>query len=171
MINVDIVEQLIPNPATMAATLCSVLVLFLLVRKFLWPSVKRYLNARADAMQEELAKSMEARNDAEKDREQARSELENASRRGEEIVSIAIREAKDEKKAILDKAEVEANALRKEAREQMEKERNEMYSSMQKEIVDVAFAAAGKLIGTQKGEEADRLAIEAFVKEAEQNDQ
>lgn len=171
MINVDIVEQLIPNPATMAATLCSVLVLFLLVRKFLWPSVKRYLNARADAMQEELAKSMEARNDAEKDREQARSELENASRRGEEIVSIAIREAKDEKKAILDKAEVEANALRKEAREQMEKERNEMHSSMQKEIVDVAFAAAGKLIGTQKGEEADRLAIEAFVKEAEQNDQ
>ena len=57
MINVDIVEQLIPNPATMAATLCSVLVLFLLVRKFLWPSVKRYLNARADAMQEELEKS------------------------------------------------------------------------------------------------------------------
>lgn len=171
MIDVDIVEQLVPNPATMAATLCSVLVLFLLVRKFLWPSVKRYLDARAEAMQQELAKSMEARSAAENDRQQARSELENASKKGEEIVSLAIKEAKDERKNILDKAEVEANALRKEAREQMEKERNEMYSSMQKEIVDVAFAAAGKLIGTQKGEEADRLAIEAFVKEAEQNDQ
>lgn len=171
MINVDIVEQLIPNPATMAATLCSVLVLFLLVRKFLWPSVKRYLNARADAMQDELAKSMEARSNAEKDRELARNELADASKRGEEIVSIAIQEAKDEKKSILAKAEMEADAMRKEAREQMEKERNEMYSSMQKEIVDVAFAAAGKLIGSEKGEEADRLAIEAFVKEAEQNDQ
>ena len=171
MIDVDIVEQLIPNPATMAATLCSVLVLFLLVRKFLWPSVKKYLDARADAMQEELAKSMEARSAAETDRQQARSELESASKRGEEIVSLAIREAKDEKKNILAKAEQEAEALRKEAREQMEKERIDMYSSMQKEIVDVAFAAAGKLIGEQKGEEADRLAIEAFVKEAEQNDQ
>lgn len=171
MINVDIVEQLIPNPMTMAATLCSVLVLFLLVRRFLWPSVKKYLDARADAMQEELAKSMQAHNDAQKDRELARNELESASKRGEEIVSIAIREAKDEKKTILEKAEKEAEALRKEAREQMEKERVDMYSSMQKEIVDVAFAAAGKLIGEQKGEEADRLAIEAFVKEAEQNDQ
>ena len=171
MIDVDIVEQLVPNPATMAATLCSVLVLFLLVRKFLWPSVKRYLDARAEAMQQELAKSMEARSAAENDRQQARSELEKASKKGEEIVSIAIQEAKDERKNILDKAEVEANALRKEAREQMEKERIEMYSSMQKEIVDVAFAAAGKLIGEQKGEEADCLAIEAFVKEAEQNDQ
>lgn len=171
MIDVDIVEQLVPNPATMAATLCSVLVLFLLVRKFLWPSVKRYLDARAEAMQQELAKSMEARSAAENDRQQARSELENASKKGEEIVSIAIKEAKDERKNILDKAEQEADALRKEAREQMEKERIEMYSSMQKEIVDVAFAAAGKLIGEQKGEEADRLAIEAFVKEAEQNDQ
>ena len=171
MINVDIVEQLIPNPATMAATLCSVLVLFLLVRKFLWPSVKQYLDARAEAMQQELAKSMEARSAAENDRQQARSELEKASKKGEEIVSIAIKEAKDERKNILDKAEQEADALRKEAREQMDKERIEMYSSMQKEIVDVAFAAAGKLIGEQKGEEADRLAIEAFVKEAEQNDQ
>lgn len=171
MIDVDIVEQLVPNPATMAATLCSVLVLFLLVRKFLWPSVKRYLDARAEAMQQELAKSMEARSAAESDRQRARNELEKASEKGEEIVSIAIKEAKDERKNILDKAEQEADALRKEAREQMEKERIEMYSSMQKEIVDVAFAAAGKLIGEQKGEEADRLAIEAFVKEAEQNDQ
>lgn len=41
-----------------------------------------------------------------------------------------------------------------------------MYASMKQEMVDVAFSAAGKLIGEHEGEKVDRQAIDAFVKEA-----
>ena len=50
MIDIDIVEQLIPNPMTMLVQLCSTLVLFLLMKKFLWKSVKNFLDVRADKM-------------------------------------------------------------------------------------------------------------------------
>ena len=64
MINVDIVEQLVPNLLTMIVQLCSTLVLFLLMKKFLWPSVKKFLDKRADVMQEDLEASAQARKEA-----------------------------------------------------------------------------------------------------------
>lgn len=170
-LNIDIVEQLVPNPMTMLVSLCSVLVLFLLMKKFLWKSVKRYMELRAEKMQEDLAASEEAKKAALSDREAAHAELSEASRRSEEIVSAAVRQAKDEKNTILAQASNEAAAIRRKAEEQIEAERSEMYASMQKEIVDVAFAAAGRLVGEKNGSEADRNAIEAFVKEASGNDQ
>ena len=88
-----------------------------------------------------------------------------ASTKSEEIVSAAIQQAKQEKKQILAQADKEAAAVKQRAQEQIEAERREMYASMKKEMVDVAFSAAGKLIGEHEGEKVDRQAIDAFVKE------
>ena len=89
-----------------------------------------------------------------------------SSTKSDEIVSAAIQQAKQEKKQILAQADKEAAAVKQRAQEQIEAERREMYASMKKEMVDVAFSAAGKLIGEHEGEKVDRQAIDAFVKEA-----
>ena len=166
MINIDIVEQLVPNVYTMIVQLCSTLVLFLLMKKFLWKSVKKFMNAREEKMQSDLAASAQAKQDALGDRQKALSELQEASSRSKQIVDAAVQQAKDEKTNILAQANQEADAVRKKAQEQIESERQDMYRSMQKEMVDVAMAAAGKLIGEKSNEEMDRKAVDAFVKEA-----
>ena len=163
---VNIVEQLFPNGLTVLTQLCSTLVLFLVAKHFLWASVKKFLDARADKMQEELALSQKAKEDAFADRKAALEQLNTASTKSEEIVSAAIQQAKQEKKHILAQADKEASAVKQRAQEQIEAERREMYASMKKEMVDVAFSAAGKLIGEYEGEKVDRQAIDAFVKEA-----
>lgn len=163
---VNIVEQLFPNGLTVLTQLCSTLVLFLVAKHFLWASVKKFLDARADKMQEELALSQQAKEEAFADRKAALEQLNTASTKSEEIVSAAIQQAKQEKKQILAQADKEAAAVKQRAQEQIEAERREMYASMKKEMVDVAFSAAGKLIGEYEGEKVDRQAIDAFVKEA-----
>ena len=163
---VNIVEQLFPNGLTALTQLCSTLVLFLIAKKFLWESVKKFLDARAEKMQEELALSQQAKEEALADRRVALEQLNTASTKSEEIVSAAIQQAKQEKKQILAQADKEAAAVKQRAQEQIEAERREMYASMKKEMVDVAFSAAGKLIGEYEGEKVDRQAIDAFVKEA-----
>ena len=163
---VNIVEQLFPNGLTALTQLCSTLVLFLIAKIFLWPSVKKFLDARAEKMQEELALSQQAKEEALADRKVALEQLNTASTKSEEIVSAAIQQAKQEKKQILAQADKEAAAVKQRAQEQIEAERREMYASMKKEMVDVAFSAAGKLIGEREGEKVDRQAIDAFVKEA-----
>ena len=162
---VNIVEQLFPNVLTVLVQLCSTFVLFLIAKIFLWPSVKKFLDARAEKMQEELALSQKAKEEALADRKVALEQLNTASTKSEEIVSAAIQQAKQEKKQILAQADKEAAAVKQRAQEQIEAERREMYASMKKEMVDVAFSAAGKLIGEQEAEKVDRQAIDAFVKE------
>lgn len=162
---VNIVEQLFPNGLTVLTQLCSTLILFLIAKYFLWASVKSFLNARAEKMQEELALSQKAKEEAFADRKVALEQLNTASTKSEEIVSAAIQQAKQEKKQILAQADKEAAAVKQRAQEQIEAERREMYASMKKEMVDVAFSAAGKLIGEQEAEKVDRQAIDAFVKE------
>ena len=162
---VNIVEQLFPNGLTVLTQLCSTLILFLIAKYFLWASVKSFLNARAEKMQEDLALSQKAKEEALADRKVALEQLNTASTKSEEIVSAAIQQAKQEKKQILAQADKEAAAVKQRAQEQIEAERREMYASMKKEMVDVAFSAAGKLIGEYEAEKVDRQAIDAFVKE------
>ena len=166
MIDVDIVGQLVPNPLTMIVQLCSTFVLFLLMRKYLWSSVKEFLAKRGEKMQEDLTAGEQARLAAESDREAAALQLKNAGSRSEEIVAAAVKEAGSRKETILAEANKEADMVRKKAREQMQAERDAMYTDMQKEMVEVALAAAGKLLAKDSAEELDEKAIDAFVKEA-----
>jgi F-type H+-transporting ATPase subunit b len=166
MIDIDIVEQLIPNPLTMLVQLCSTLVLFLLMKKLLWKSVKDYLQARSDKMQEDLTAQEAARTAAESDREAASLQLQQAGSRSEEIVAAAVREAGSQRETILADAERDAESVRKRAHEQIEQEREEMYSDMRREMVEVALTAASTLLSGEKAENLDRQAIDAFVKEA-----
>lgn len=170
MITIDIVEQLVPNPITMVVQLLSTLVLFLVARHFLWPSVKKFMEVRSDKMQEDLTKSEEAKALALEDRNNAKLELQNASKRSEDIVNAAVKEARDEKENILAQADKEATTLRKKAEEQIAAERQEMYQSVQKEMVEVALLAAEKLIREKNTDDMDREAIDQFVKEVTGNE-
>ena len=171
MIDVDIIGKLVPNPLSMVVQLCSTLVLFLLVKKFLWKSVQNFFNARTEKMQSDLTAGEQAKNEAIADRDKAHEELSHAAAKSEEIVNAAVKEAKDEKAGILAQASREAEAERKKAHEQIEAERNAMYDSVKEEMVNVAMDAAGKLIGEKNGEELDRKAIADFVKEASAHDE
>lgn len=165
MIDIDVLSQLIPNPLTMLVQLCSTLVLFLLMKKFLWSSVENFLEQRSLKMQSDLEASEQAKQEALSDRQKALAQLNEASDKAEQIVSAAVKQAKDEKAGILAQADKEADAARKKAHEQIEAERQAMYADMKKEMVEVALAAAGKLLGDQNPEDLDRDAIDAFVKE------
>ena len=166
MLNVDIIGQLVPNPLTMIVQLCSTFVLFFLAKIFLWPSVKKFLDARTEKMQSDLNATETAKQEALADREKASLELSSAAGKAEEIVSAAVKQAKDEKASILAQADKEANAAKKRAHEQIEAERAEMIQGMQREMVEVALAAAGRLIGEKNPEVLDAQAIDMFVKEA-----
>jgi F0F1-type ATP synthase membrane subunit b/b' len=85
MIDIDVLGQLIPNPLTMLVQLCSTLVLFLLAKKFLWPSVQAYLGKRSEKMQSDLEVSEQAKQEALSDRQKALNQLNEASDKAEQI--------------------------------------------------------------------------------------
>ncbi len=167
MIDIDIIGQLFPNPLTVVVQLCSTAVLFLIVRKFLWGTVTKFLDQRGEKLQEDLTAAEEAKTAALEDRTKALEQLHEASKKSEDIVGAAVKEAKSQKEQILQDAKGQAAATVKRAQEQIEAERQEMYKSMRTEMVNVALDAAEKLIGEKSDTEMDRDAVNAFVREAE----
>ena len=158
MITVDIVNQLFPNIVTVIVQLCSTLVLFLVAKKFLWKSVKNWMNVRAEKMQADLSASQKP-----KDAAQAARRYATGSRKSEAMIEAAVKQAGQEKESILEEARRQASAEKQKAHAQIEAERVAMYDSMKKEMVDIALDAAAKLIGDKNTDEMDRQAIEAFV--------
>ena len=109
MIDIDVIGQLLPNPITMLTQLCSTLVLFLVIKKFLWKSITGMLDRRAEKMQEELTASEQARQQAQQDRENARQELKEAVTRSQTMIEKATVEAKSVREEIVRKAKTEAD--------------------------------------------------------------
>ena len=93
--DIDIIGKLVPNPLSMVVQLCSTLVLFLLVKKFLWKSVQNFFNARTEKMQSDLTAGEQAKNEAIADRDKAHEQIE-AERNAmydsvkEEMVNVAM---------------------------------------------------------------------------------
>ena len=165
MIEIDVIGQLLPNPITMLTQLCSTLVLFLVIKKFLWKSITGMLDRRAEKMQEELTASEQARQQAQQDRENARQELKEAVTRSQTMIEKATVEAKSVREEIVRKAKTEADDQIIRARGQIELERSQMQSEIHREMVEVAMSAAEKLIGEKSIEAGDRQAVDQFVKE------
>ena len=165
MIDIDVIGQLLPNPITMLTQLCSTLVLFLVIKKFLWKSITGMLDRRAEKMQEELTASEQARQQAQQDRENARQELKEAVTRSQTMIEKATVEAKSVREEIVRKAKTEADDQIIRARGQIEWERSQMQSEIHREMVEVAMSAAEKLIGEKSSEAGDRQAVDQFVKE------
>lgn len=163
----DILSQLIPNPLTMIAQLCCTFILFMLVRKFLWKSIKAYFAARSEKMHADMLESQQAKEAALEDRKQASLELQNAASKRQEIMDSAIKEAKQEKETILLEANQQAEAVRRKAEEQIVLEKQRMQESIKEEIVNVALLAAGKLLGDQNADTIDQNAISTLIKEVE----
>ena len=164
MIDIDVIGQLLPNPITMLTQLCSTLVLFLVVKKFLWKSVTNMLDKRSEKMQEELILSNQAKEAAEADRQMAKRQLKEAAEQSQKIIERAEIEAKTVRQEIVSKAKNEAEDQLIKAKDQIEQERSAMQSSMQREMVEIAMLAAEKLMGEKSSEESDREAVEAFIK-------
>ena len=166
MIDIDVIGQLIPNPITMITQLCSTAVLFIFVKKFLWKSVINILDKRSMKMQEELLESEKAKEEALADRKKAEEELKAAAVQSSQMIERAVNEAKVVREDIVSKAKAEAQDQLSKARSQIEMERAKMQSDMHREMVEIAMTAAEKLISEKSDEEADRKAVDAFVKEA-----
>ena len=144
-------------------SLCNLVILFFILKKFLYKPVKRILAARqaeydakvaeADgklAEAEEVKAALDekfAAADDEADRI-LKDAKENAERRGAAIVT----EAKDKADLIVRNAESEADLRRRKAEE-----------SIKDDIADVSVEIAGKIIGREVNESDHRRLVDDFI--------
>ena len=155
------------DPVTVILTIVNLLVLFLILRKLFWRPISEFLDKRRQMVNDDL-------DNARRDREEARGLLEEHRRliaqhksEGAEIIQTATRQADARKEEIILEAGREAAALAERAKAELALERLRALEELRTEIMDLAVAAAEKMLVRNLSSQDKEAFIDSALKEIE----
>ena len=150
---------------TIIFTWGNLLVLFLLMKKFLFKPVRKMMLDRENevkAMYDNAEKSM---TDAENLKTEYESKLSSAKTEAEDIVKSATRSAALKSEEIISDAHARAQEIIERADKQIEAERRNAENELKNEVSDIALAIASKVIESELDEEKHKKLIDGFIAE------
>ena len=155
----DVTEFLSIDLTTIIATLLNTLILFLVLKHFLFDKVNKVIEDRKNDVKETYRQAEEAKENAEKLEAEYTSRLEGAKEESAQIIQTATRKAQQRSDEIISEARTEAKGLVDNASREIEREKKIAVN----QITDIAFSAAAAVVEKDMtGEDNERL-IEKFI--------
>lgn len=156
------------NPVSFAEGLTFwTIVTFLLVAIFLrakvWGPLMKMLDERESSIQSAIDAARHEREQAQKLLAEQQEEAQKARREAAELVRKSQTEVERAKEELFAKARAEAEAMIESARKQIAEERRKAVAEIRDIAVDLAIAAAGRLVSRELDDEAHRKLAEEFV--------
>ena len=145
----------------------NVLILFVLLRIFLFKPINKMRDERTRTIQDNLDSAEKAKTEAEELRQQYEDSISEAKEKANEIIMKAHEDAENERTAIIRKSQEEAEKIVADADKTIENERKRVLRQAQSEIADLAIEAASKIIGENVDDEKNRRLVDKFLSEEE----
>lgn len=150
----------------MVWTVVNLLVLYVLIKKFLWAPVTAVIESRQREIENDLD-GAEARNrEAEAKRQQYDQQLAHAGQEAAHLVAQAKDRGEREYQAILSRAHADAAKVAAQAQQRAAQEREEMLRGARREVASLALLCAAKVAGKELDAAADRAMVEDFLDQA-----
>jgi F-type H+-transporting ATPase subunit b len=153
------------NLGYLISQIINFVLLLVLLRIFLYRPIVNMLDRRREKIRTDLDEADKARSQAEAAKQEYEKQLEQAREERRSIVAQANEQAERMREEILEKARAEAQQLVAKIEEETEALRRQALVGAQDEIVDLALAAAGKVVGESLDEKAHRRLIQEFIAE------
>ena len=144
-------------------TVANVLILFVLLRIFLFKPLNKIINERTQSIQNDIDSAKKAKSEAEELKEQYESTIGDAKEEAKNILMKAHEDAESERDAIIKKAHEDAEQKVAEADKEIESERKKVLRQAQSEIADLAIEAASKIVGANVDDEKNRRLVDEFL--------
>ena len=145
------------------------IVVFLLVLwvlwKFAWGPILGALDSRESGIRESIESARKMREEADSLLAEQRKELAEARRQAQEIVSEGREAGERVRKEIEEKARQESDRMLERARTEIERERDRALETIRTEAVDLALAAAERILAEKLDAETDRRLVEGYLRE------
>lgn len=144
----------------------NLLVLYVLMKKFVFGRVTKIIDARQAMIEEKNAAAAKTQEEAESLKKEYEKSLENANETSVQIVREAKDKARAEYNKILARAAVDAEAMKAGAQKAIATEREKQMDELHVQIMDLAVEAAGKIMADKTSQETDKAIYDAFLNEA-----
>ena len=143
------------------------ILLFILLKIFLFKPVKKIMDERTRTIQDDLDAAKKSKEEAEALKKEYEDNISDAKQKAQEIIMKAHEDAESEKSAILKKSQEEADQIISDANKTIENERKRVLAQAQTQIADLAIEAASKIIGENLDDEKNRRLVDKFLSDEE----
>ncbi|MEJ2502406.1 MAG: F0F1 ATP synthase subunit B [Gemmatimonadota bacterium] len=151
------------NLGTSTWTLIIFLLLLVVLRKWAFPPILGYAQAREDRIQESLDQAERAREEAREALEEQRRQLAEARDEAQQIIAQGRQDAEKVRQELVSKTEAEQREVVERAKREIEREREQALESIRREAVDLSVAAAAHLLGRKVDAKEDRRLVQEYL--------
>ena len=145
------------------AQVVNFLLLFFLLSRFAFPSIRNMLDQRATRIEEALAAAERARAEAAQSQAEIQAQIDEARRQGQAIIEQASRAAEQLRAELSQQAEVEALRIKERAQADFELEREKAMTELRRQFADLTVTAAEKVISRSLDRQAhERLILDVL---------
>ena len=160
---VKVTDFLTIDPNTIVLTLCNTLILFLILKHFLFEKVNKVMDDRKSDIEGSYQRADEAEQKANQLAAEYTEKISNAKEESAEIVKAATQKAQLRSDEIIADAKNEAKGIIDNANAEIEREKKIAVNQIKDEIADIALSAASAVVEKEiSGEDNERL-IESFI--------
>ena len=162
----ELTAPLISFNATLAMQWVTVLVLFLILKKFFFEKVHNFVTSRQLAVKDAFDNADAVNRKADEKLDAYNKRIANIESEGREIVKTAKQKADNRANEIIDEAQRKAEALLAKAKEEIEKEKVKAISDMREQIVLLSLLAAEKIMEKDIEATGHEAYIDKIIEEA-----
>jgi F-type H+-transporting ATPase subunit b len=141
-------------------------ILFGILFVLLYKPVRRMLDERSARIREGMEQAEQVKEQLARTDEQVRTQMEAARREGQGILAQAAQMGERLKEEARGEAKREAETIVNRARAEIERERDEAIEDLRNQFVDLAIAAAEKVVSETLDKEKHRRLIEEVLEQA-----
>ncbi|MGN0586326.1 MAG: F0F1 ATP synthase subunit B [Oscillospiraceae bacterium] len=151
------------DPTTIVGTLLNALILFLVIKHFLFDKVNAILEARKNEVEKTYSDADESLKNAKALETEYTDKLQGAKEESAEIIKNATRKAQTRSDEIIDGAKEEARSLINKANADIEKEKKRAVNQIKDEISDIAMSIAEKVVEKEIDPKTHEKLVEEFI--------
>lgn len=147
-------------------TIINLLVLYLLMKKFLFGPIIKVMDVRKTMIDQQFAGAKEQEDQAKALKEQYEGALKSAREESFQIMEQARKEAKAQADKTVEDTQAKVSAMLAKAQEDINTERENAMRQMKDDVASLAMEAAGKIIGKNSGADQDLSLYDQFIEKA-----
>jgi len=144
-------------------TVINLLILYVLVRRFLFKPVRKILDARQAEIDKQYADAKQVQDSAEEMKRQYEESFSGIEEEKAAILTEARDQAHEEYEKIVDEAKEQAVKIKADAKKAADIQQERYLQQARDQIADLVVAATAKLVASRQDEEADRELYDQFI--------
>ena len=142
------------------------IILFIVVAIFFWKPITKILEQRREVIDKELTDAQKAKDNAIEIEAELNKQLQEAKEKVKEMLDRAERDASIKRDEIINQARDEARRRMDNLKVELEQERSSMEKEIRQEIVEIAFAAAEKIVSKEINQDKYLNVVDEILKGA-----